>query len=211
MARSVVAVEIDGRLISALQRQFVGQAHVDVVHADFLALPLPSEPFRAFGNLPFALTTSILKRLLDDPGSALVRTDVIVQYEVARKRASMWPGNLLSLGWLPWWEFRLGRHLHASGFDPPPSVDAGVLTVVRRRRALLAVDARDAYRAFLHDGFRRANLPVHRAVRGHVTASALKRVLRERSIPATSRASELDVFDWVTLFSVAHGATRWAR
>jgi 23S rRNA (adenine-N6)-dimethyltransferase len=211
LAGSVVAVEIDGRLISTLQRQFVGQTHVDVVHADFLAVPLPREPFRAFGNLPFGSTTSIVKRLLDDPGGALARADLIVQHEVARKRASRWPGNLLSLGWLPWWEFRLGRHLYASAFEPPPSVDAGVLTVERRRRALLPVNASDEYRAFLREGFRRADLPMHRAVRGYVTPGALKRVLRERGIPATSRASDLDVFDWVRLFSVARGATGQIR
>jgi hypothetical protein len=52
---------------------------------------------------------------------------------------------------------------------------------------------------------------MHRAVRGYVTPGALKRVLRERGMPAGSRASDLDVFDWVTLFSVARGETRQVR
>jgi 23S rRNA (adenine-N6)-dimethyltransferase len=202
-ARSVVAVEIDAGFVAALQRRFAGQPAVDIVQADVLEVPFPREPFRAFGNVPFALTTPILKRLLDDPTSTLVGADLILQYEAARKRASVWPGNLLSVGWLPWWEFRLVRHLYASAFEPPPSVDAGVLAVTRRRQALLPVELRNEYRSFLRRAFRRANLPVHRALRGHVTPGVLKRASRERGIPSGSKASELDVFDWVVLFSRA--------
>jgi 23S rRNA (adenine-N6)-dimethyltransferase len=202
-ARRVVAVEIDAGFVAALRHMFAGRKHVNVVQADFLRAPFPREPFRAFGNVPFALTTPILKRLLDDPTSVLVRADLILQYEAARKRASVWPGNALSLGWLPWWEFRLARHIYASAFDPRPSVDAGVLAVTRRRQPLLPFDMREDYRAFLRRGFRRANLPVHRTLKGHVAPGVVKRVAREHGIPSWSKVSDLDVFDWVALFSMA--------
>lgn len=202
-ARRVVAVEIDAGSVAALRRRFAGQSAVDIVQADVLEVSFPREPFRAFGNVPFALTTPILKRLLDDPTSSLVGADLILQHEVARKRASVWPGNLLSLGWLPWWEFRLVRHLYASAFEPPPSVDAGVLAVTRKRQALLPAELRDEYRSFLRRAFRRANLPVHRALEGYVAPGVLKRASRERGIPSGSRASGLGVFDWVVLFSLA--------
>ena len=196
-----MAVEIDAGFVAALRHTFAAREHVTVVQADFLKAPFPREPFRALGNVPFALTTPILKRLLNDP-TALVRADLILQYEAARKRASVWPGNVLSLGWLPWWEFRLVRHLHASAFDPRPSVDAGVLTVTRRRQPLLPFDVREDYRTFLRQGFRRANLPVHRALKDHVAPGVLKRVAREHGIPSWSKVSDLDVFDWVALFSM---------
>ena len=83
-ARRVVAVEIDAAFVSGLRQLFSGREHVQVVPSDFLKLPSPREPFRAFGNVPFALTTPILRRLLDDPTSGLSRADLILQYEAAR-------------------------------------------------------------------------------------------------------------------------------
>jgi len=206
-ARRVVAVEIDAAFVSGLRQLFAGREHVQVVPSDFLKLPSPREPFRAFGNVPFALTTPILRRLLDDPTSGLTRADLILQYEAARKRASVWPGNLLSLGWLPWWEFALVRHLPAAAFTPRPSVDAGVLVITRRPQSLLPSDMRDAYRTFLRQWFPRANLPVHRAFKGHLTPGAVRRVAREHGISSSSKASDLDVFDWVALFSASRAAS----
>lgn len=200
-ARRVVAVELDPEFANRLRRRFHHSPKVSVVEADILQLPLPGVPFRAFGNVPFALTTAILRRLLDDPASHLVRADLIVQYEVARKRASVWPSTLMSLGWLPWWEFRLVRRLPAAAFEPVPSVDAGVLSVTRRTRPLLPVDQRSDYLELLRAGFRRADLPVHRALRDRVPERALKRTARERGITPAAKVIELDVFDWVALFS----------
>lgn len=202
-AQRVIAVESDAVLCAELRRRFAGHAHVSVVQADILDVPFPTEPFRAFGNVPFALTTPILRRLLDDPASYLARADLVLQFEAARKRASIWPSTLLSLGWLPWWEFRLVRHLHASAFDPPPSVDGGVLAVTRRGRALLPVEHCEEYRSMLGAAFRRANLPVHRALRGVVPSAVFKHAEREHGLPSRATARDLDVFDWASLFSMA--------
>ena len=101
----------------------------------------------------------------------------------------------------------LVRHLPAAVFDPRPSVDAGVLTVTKRLQPLLPFNLRDAYRTFLRQGFRRASLPVHRAFKGHVTPGAVRRVAREHGISSSSKASDLDVFDWVALFAASREAS----
>jgi 23S rRNA (adenine-N6)-dimethyltransferase len=101
LARSagrVVAVELDPSLAEVLRRRFHDRSNVAVVQGHILQVPLPEAPFRAFGNIPFALTTAILHRLLDDPETALVRADLIIQYDTARKRAAVWPSTLASLG-----------------------------------------------------------------------------------------------------------------
>jgi 23S rRNA (adenine-N6)-dimethyltransferase len=134
----VVAVELDpvwaGRLRDRIRR---AAPRGRGVQADFLSLPLPARPFRVMGSLPFAATTGVLRRLLDDPGAPLQRADLIVQWEVARKRAAVPPSTLLSTVWAPWWKFRLGARIPAAEFRPVPRVDAGVLIVARRARPLL--------------------------------------------------------------------------
>jgi len=198
-AQRVIAVELDSEFVSELRRRFARHPAVRVIEADVLTVRLPEVPFRAVGNVPFALTTAILKRLLDDPRTSLVRADLIVQFEAARKRSSPWPTTLLSLGWLPWWEFHLARHLHGTAFDPAPSVDAGVLSISRRETELLSAELRGEYRAFLRQVFRKANLPIHRALGGQIAPGTLKRLMMERGIPPTARPTDLDVSDWVAL------------
>jgi 23S rRNA (adenine-N6)-dimethyltransferase len=201
-ARRVVAVELDPSFADALRRRFRAQPSITVVEGDILRVSLPQAPFRAFGNVPFALTTATLRRLLDDPTSGLRRADLIVQYETARKRASVWPSNLASLGWQPWWEFVLSRHLSASAFEPTPPVDGGLLSVTRRSPPLLPSDQRRAFLSLVQAGFRRANLPLSRSLRHQIPERAWKRLARGRGIAPQSKASDLDVFDWVALFAL---------
>ena len=128
---------------------------VQVVEADILSVPLPTRPFRAIGSLPFGQTTGILHHLLDNPTVPLERADVVVQWEVARKRAAVPPSTMLSTAWAPWWEFRLGPRIPAAGFRPIPRVDAGVLVITRRSRPLLPVAMARRYADFV-----RAHWPV---------------------------------------------------
>ncbi|MDJ0788472.1 MAG: rRNA adenine N(6)-methyltransferase family protein [Myxococcota bacterium] len=135
----VLAVEADPELARGLPQQVdaADRGRLAVRHADFLACPLPDAPYRVVASLPFASTTGILERLLRDPRGGLERADLIVQWEVARKRARDATGSLRSVEWAPWWDFELGPRIAAQAFRPVPAVDAGVLVIRRRRPALL--------------------------------------------------------------------------
>ena len=152
----VVAVELDPVWADRLRRS-IGRAHGDrvrIVAGDFLAVPLPRRPFRVVACLPFGSTTAVLSRLLDDPHARMHRADVIVQWEVARKRGAVPASTLRSTAWAPWWEFRLGRRIPAAEFRPVPRVDGGVLVITRRDPPLLPQSMAARYQAFV-----RANWP----------------------------------------------------
>src|SRR6516225_9470504 len=82
----VQAIERDPGLAERLRAKFATWPSVTVVEADVLAMPWPAEPFCVVANIPFGITTKILRRLLDAAG--LARADMIVQAEVARKRGT---------------------------------------------------------------------------------------------------------------------------
>ncbi len=198
-AHRVTAVELDTRYAGLLRRAFSNLPHVAVIEADILRVPLPSEPYRAFGNIPFGITNAILRRLLDEPAGPLDRADLLVQFEVARKRTAVWPSTLLSLGWLPWWELVLTRRIPRHGFEPPPSVDAGLFRITRRDPALLPVEARPAYVGYLRRAFDRPSWPVRRTFRAELPPMTWKRLARERGIPVDAAPRQLDIFDWIQL------------
>lgn len=147
----VVAVEVD----PAWARRLGGcmpapaRSRLRVVEGDFRRFRLPARPFRVVGSLPFGETTAILRHLLDDPGLPLVRADLIVQWEVARKRAAQPPETLRGAAWAPWWAFRLGPRIPAAAFRPVPRVDAGVLVVTRREPPLLPPAMAPAWARFV--------------------------------------------------------------
>ena len=151
-AGRVLAVELDPDWARRLLDRFAHAPRVIVAHGDALLFPLPGEPFRVIGNLPFNRTTALLHYLLDDPSSALRGADLVVQEEVARKRARN-GGTLLTVSWAPWFEFSLGRTIPAQAFRPVPRVRAAVLQVRRRRPSLLAYAERLAFVSFVRDRF----------------------------------------------------------
>ena len=151
----VIALEKDPTWADALRREVRrrGLRNVIVVRGDALDARLPRQPFRVFGSLPFGSTTAILRRLLGNPGGPLERADVVVQWEVARKRAATPPSTALSTAWAPWWTFDVGRRIPATAFRPVPRVDAALLRVLRRRPPLLPLRMAPAYFDFVERGW----------------------------------------------------------
>ena len=154
-AAYVIAHEIDPLLATRLRERFGPRSPVLVVEGDAFAQPVPRVPFRAVSNVPFHATTDVLRLLLDDPRSRLEAAALIVQWEVARKRAG--GGTLLGTGWAPWWDLRLARRIPSSAFSPPPGVDAGILVIERRAEPLLPAAQAKAFRSFLRRSFGRSS------------------------------------------------------
>jgi 23S rRNA (adenine-N6)-dimethyltransferase len=185
-ARRVVAVELDPHWAARLRGRW---ENVEVVEGDAALVRFPYEPFRVVANLPFDRTTDLLHRLLDDPRTPLERADLIVEWAVACKRAVPWPSTLNGVVWGAFYEASVARRLPGSAFEPPPSVDAGVLVFSRRTQPLIPPGLASHYRRFVAAGFRRGP----RAV---APARAVRRVSGGRAA-----ARELDAHQWAELFS----------
>ena len=154
-AAQVLAIELDPKLVSILARRYASVRNVTVLCADARNAPLPANPYRVLANLPFGVTSAVLRRLLDAPTGGLQRADLILQWQVARARARAGPPtDLVGARWGPWWEFRRGRRLPATCFRPRPAVDAAVLAVTRRDPPLLPIALNPRYVAFVARAFR---------------------------------------------------------
>jgi len=194
-ARQVVAVELDPGWTSRLGGRW---ANVEVVHGDAATVPLPREPFRVVANLPFYRTTAILRHLLDDPRVPLARADLIVEWGVAVKRSLPWPSTFNDVVWGASYSSSLARRLPRTAFEPPPSVDAGVLVLERRARPLVPEALAESYRGFVAAGFRRG-----------LRAVASSRELRRLGV-AGSAPRDLDAHQWAALF-LSGARSRGAR
>ncbi|MFI2662486.1 23S ribosomal RNA methyltransferase Erm [Micromonospora carbonacea] len=141
--RELTAVEIDSKRSKRLSRQTPD--NVTVVCADVLSFRFPQYPHVVVGNIPFHVTTPIVRALLaaDHWHTAVL----LVQWEVARRRAGVGGATLLTASWWPWYDFELHSRVPARAFRPVPSVDGGLFSMVRRGTPL--VDDRRGYQEFV--------------------------------------------------------------
>jgi 16S rRNA (adenine1518-N6/adenine1519-N6)-dimethyltransferase len=119
-----------------LEREFSGQDHVTIVHADALDYPYSklTGRWKAVANLPYYISTPIIQLLIDhcDKFSTLT---LLLQKEVAQRIASP-PGSkeygflsvLVQLSAEPRIEFMVP----AAAFTPIPKVDSAVVTLRMR-------------------------------------------------------------------------------
>lgn len=206
LGRSLTAVEIDSRLADRLASasQFREQKHVTVVNADFLHWPLPTTPYVVVGNVPFHLTTAILRRLLHD--GAWTQVVLLVQWEVARRRAGIGGSSMMTAQWWPWIDFSLHGRVPRSAFKPAPSVDGGLLEMTRRPDPLLSPDVRESYRQFVHDVFTSRGRGIGEIL-ANVSSSLGKRgalqLLKSEGIRSSSLPKDLSAEQWARLFTSA--------
>lgn len=131
--RAITAVELNPRNARRLRQRT--ECNVTVVTTDILRFRLPPQPHVVVGNLPFHLTTAIMRQLL--AATSWRAAVLVVQWEVARRRAGIGGASMLTASWWPWYEFSVHSRVPAQSFRPVPSVDAAILTIARRSRPLV--------------------------------------------------------------------------
>ena len=140
-ASSVLAIELDHRLVDHLKQRFVGREGVEIRHQDATETDWSSicrpDPVRVVSNLPYSVGSRILYDLAD-PELAPLSVTVMVQKDVADRMLAS-PGSdpygLLSvrLGWA--FEIRRVRNVPGACFHPAPRVGSSVVHLTRRKQA----------------------------------------------------------------------------
>ena len=127
----VLAVEMHPGRAGELRRRFAGHP-VTVVQRDAAQLHLPRQQFHVVANPPFAITTALLRRLLD-PRGGLQRAELVLPRHAAVRWAS---GRGRDVGrWSTTYGVTLAGRVPRSAFLPMPQDDAAVLSITRRSPA----------------------------------------------------------------------------
>ncbi|MBH2007348.1 methyltransferase domain-containing protein [Candidatus Saccharibacteria bacterium] len=152
----VIAVEHDARMITTLRDNVAKFDNVEVVVGDALTFALPDNEYKVFANIPFHLSSPIVRRLTEttNPPSAIY---LIVQKQFAQK---LLIGDYSFTGLLgafiaPLFEVRIRYKLDRTDFWPHPAVDTVFIELLRRKSPLLPSTDMPRYRAFVEQCFSR--------------------------------------------------------
>ncbi len=200
LQRPVTAIDIDEHRVRRLARTL---PRVEVVCADALRYPLRAPVI--VGNIPFHLTTPMLRRLLSE--GSWRHALLVTQWEVARKRAGVGGGTMMTAQAAPWFEFALQGRVPAANFTPRPTVDGGILRIQRRSAPLVSPRDRAAYERFVRSVFIGRGGSMVRLVRqaGGFDRTAATLVLREAGVAQRSLPRDLAPVQWAAIWARVRG------
>lgn len=207
-ARGVVAVELDQRLVRLLRERLPS---AEVVQGDILALDpgelVRGEPYVALGNLPYYITSAVLRHLLEARQPPL-RLVVTVQREVAERMVAS-PGgmSLLAVSVQLFGRPRILRRIPAGAFYPRPKVDSAAV-LVETHSPTLPREEWPAFFRLVRAGFQGRRKQLRNALTGNLSAprEAVGAALAAAGVDPRRRAETLSLEEWLTLYRAAKAA-----
>jgi 23S rRNA (adenine-N6)-dimethyltransferase len=190
----ILAVERDDAFAAKLERRFGETGLVRVVRADLRVVPLPRRPYSVVSNLPFSVSSALLRRLLH-PGSAMVGADLVVEWSFATRLTKESPRTAETAAWAACFSLTRARRVPAGSFSPAPRVDAAHLVI--RRTAHLSRPVRTVIRR----GFAEPRLPVAAALGEIHPRKRAHRLLTSTGIDPPTPVSLLTAAQWNRLSS----------
>jgi len=202
-AQKVVAVEFDKKLAAALPKR-VPADNLTVIQQDILTFDLSAMPedYKVVANIPYYLTSNLLRRLCEYPVH-FSKAAVLIQKEVA-ERVCARPGDmsLLSVSVQFYCEVSLGLVVPAYLFTPPPKVDSQILQLTYRSQPLFPDVHPDRFFALVKAGFaqRRKTLLNSLSSGLSLTKTDTTALLHAANIAPATRAQALTLEQWHTLY-----------
>jgi 16S rRNA (adenine1518-N6/adenine1519-N6)-dimethyltransferase len=209
-AGRVVAIELDRRLVEILKQTLTDLPNVEIIHgnilelnpADLLERQRGSFQYKVVANLPYYITSAILRHLLTAKVKPKLMV-VTVQLEVAR-RITAEPGDmsLLAVSVQFYGRPRIVTRIKASAFYPSPQVDSAVIRIDVGDQPFVEVDDADSFFEVVRAGFTQRRKQLRNALSAELAlpASEVAQALSRVGVNPKRRAQTLSVEEWVRVW-----------
>ena len=155
----VVAIEIDKKLCLFLKQRFRNANNLRLIQEDFLSFRLPNYPYKVFANLPFNITSAVIKKLTSDEN--FIDGYLIVQKEAAKRfigKPYDSKNSMISFLLRPWFAISVYSCFARSDFIPKPSVDTVMIRIMKKENPEIEEDDAKLYRDYVIYNYNRLNL-----------------------------------------------------
>ncbi|HEY5713783.1 MAG TPA: 16S rRNA (adenine(1518)-N(6)/adenine(1519)-N(6))-dimethyltransferase RsmA [Candidatus Gracilibacteria bacterium] len=201
-AEHLKAVELDPRAAKQLRADLEKWKHFELIEADFLKTDLDSifdqKKYSVVGNIPYNITSPILKKCLADTKNKPQVMIIMVQKEVAEKICidpfkKKPRRSILGLSVEIFAESEYAFTVDRSFFQPIPGVDSAVMRLTLRDKPLIPPSLEKAFFTIVQAGF---------AERRKKLSNSLARFFGENmdhiceKADLEKRAEALEVEDW---------------
>jgi 16S rRNA (adenine1518-N6/adenine1519-N6)-dimethyltransferase len=198
-AGAVTAIELDERMVPLLTSFITGKHDADpskltVIHDNALHVPFPTSPYSVIANIPYHITSPLLRHAYLESTTAPTSMTLLIQREVAEKICDDEHASLLTIIVRLFGTPTYICTVPPGSFLPPPAVDSAVIHIVSHvtpicDRSTIDQVIRLAKIAF---GGKRKML---RNTLGHFPDGAA--ALQKAGIDMTRRPETLRVQEWI--------------
>ncbi|MFN2744005.1 MULTISPECIES: 23S ribosomal RNA methyltransferase Erm [Bacillus] len=213
-AGKVLAVEYDQKFVDILKRKTAQNANTKIIHQDIMKIHLPREKFVVVSNIPYAITTAIMKMLLNNPSNRFQRGIIVMEKGAARRFTSNSVKNFYVLVWKMWYDIRLVQVISKENFSPPPKVDSALVMITRKKEAVISHKDYMAFMGLAQYALKKPQAPLDLALRGIFTSPQMKHLKRNLNINSGTSIERLNEYQWGVVFKtmVQHvPRARWPR
>jgi 16S rRNA (adenine1518-N6/adenine1519-N6)-dimethyltransferase len=211
-ANTVVAIELDPKLIPPLEAILAPHSNVRIVQGDILKLAVDElvqqQDYVVVANIPYYITSAVIRRLLESTNKPR-RIVLTIQKEVAERICAK-PGDLslLALSVQVYGEPRMTAQIPAQAFFPTPNVDSAILCVDIFSQPRIEREQLDTFFKLTKAGFSQKRKTLRNSLSAglHISPADTARMLTQTGIDPQRRAETLSIPEWEALCSMFTGA-----
>lgn len=209
-AKSVIAIEIDERMIPILETRFRTTSNVyfvfeDVLKTNTMAL-VGAKPYSVVANVPYYITSAILRHVLEVPRKPR-RVVITMQHEVAQRiTAKIGDLSLLAVSVQYYGKPTLVSRINPAVFWPRPDVDSAILLIEPYSKPLVEVPSDEAFFRVVRAGFSQKRKQLRNALSGGLAIKSQEgeTLIKQAGLDPSWRAETLTLEEWAGLARVVH-------
>lgn len=201
-SNKVIAFEIDENLAKKLKTKLGSHDNLEIIQGDFLNYKLPNKPYKVFSNIPFNISSAVIKKLTEAPQPPN-NAYLIVQKETAQKFAGKPTDKInsqIAILLKPWFELKIIHNFQRSDYFPKPSVDTVLLAITKKERPLIATSNKNNFKDFVVYAFNQFKPNVIEGLSALFGKENISRLSKELNFPPNSKPSGLEINHWLGLF-----------
>lgn len=198
-AKTVIAIENDFGLVNHLSKKFTNAQNVQIVGCDFRDYKLLRVPFKVVSNIPYGITSEILKSLLFENVENFMGGSIVLQFEPAKKLLSNKIYNPLTVFYRTFFDLRLLYEASPKSFLPPPTVKSALLRV-ERKECSMKFELKVKYLNFISYLLQKPDLSVRMALKTLFRKKQVRSISKKYGVNLNSQIVCLPASQWKNCF-----------
>lgn len=193
---NVIAIENDSDLIKNLRQKFHKNPKVTVVNVDFRSFNFPNNSFKVVSNIPFRITSDILRLLMYDNLKYFMGGSLIISFDSVHKLFSKKVFNPYIIFYHTFYDLKIICEISPHSFMPPPGAKSALLRI-KKNESCIAPHLKTKYIKFLFYMLQQPDLPAR---------SVLKKLFRKSQVREISEKFRISLDNQITYLS----AKQWS-
>lgn len=199
-AGKVLAVECDTKFVEILKQKVIQNPNTKIIHQDILKMHLPKEKFIVVSNIPYSITTPIMKMLLNKPSNGFQRGVIMMEKGAAKRFTSKIVKDPYIIVWRMWFDIWYVKGISRRNFSPPPRVDSAMITIMRKARPIVPIADYLIFWGMVDYVLKNPRLSIDLALRGVFTSPQIKYLKRNLGIKSDFPVMSLSEKQWGIIF-----------